>query len=362
MNKQSCRVLPSSWWCRQKSLNSYCPSRTGESQDMRAIQYNRFGGYDTLESATVPEPVPAQDQAVVRMTLAGINPLDNTVRSGKLPAAAVKDFPIRPGGFGVGVIDNPGGSDLPAGTRVVISGGRYGVGVDGTWADAVAVDPEHLLAVPDAVDDVAAAALTTGAGYLTAYLALTELAGFTLGSAVLAPGVGGAVGQGGVEVATVLGASHAITTATSTAKAEQGRARGYQVIDLSQESLKEGVARLTGGTGVDIVLDGVGGPLTGEALGALARGGRLISIGYAAGPHAMINVTDLIWKSASIHGFQFARFTAEQVNTVNRTLLELVENHRIDPVVDRVFPLDQAAEAARHLSENGPFGRVLLKM
>ncbi|MDT8912403.1 zinc-binding alcohol dehydrogenase family protein [Amycolatopsis sp. PS_44_ISF1] len=329
---------------------------------MRAIEYDRFGGYDTLKPVTVPDPAPAGDQAVVRMVFAGINPLDNTVRSGELPAGVVKAFPIRPGGFGVGVVEEPGGSALPPGTRVVVSGGRYGVGVDGTWAELVALDPAHLVAVPGAVGDLAAAALTTGAGYLTAYLALTGLAGFTPGATVLAPGAGGAVGQGGVEVAAVLGAERAITTATSAARAEQGRARGYQVIDLSQESLKEGVARLTGGSGVDIVLDGVGGPLTGEALGVLARGGRLISIGYAAGPHAMINVTDLIWKSASIHGFQFARFTAEQVNTVNRTLLELVEDHRIDPVVDRVFPLDRAAEAARHLKEGGPFGRVLLEM
>ncbi|MCU1686163.1 MAG: qor [Amycolatopsis sp.] len=327
---------------------------------MRAIQFGRFGSYDALEVVTVPEPVPAEGQALVRLAMAGINPLDDTTRSGKLPAGAVKPFPVRAGGSGVGVLEEPGNSALPAGTRVVLSGGRYGVGKDGTWADYVAVDPQHLLPVPDEVNDTSAAALTTGAGYLTAYLSLTELAGFRPGQTVLAPGVGGAVGQGGVEIAKVLGASLAITTATNAAKAELGRAAGFEVIDLSRESLRDGVARLTGGKGVDVVLDGVAGPLTGAALGALAVNGTLVSIGYAAGMDTTINVTDLIWKNAHVHGFRFALFSTDQVNTVNTKLLELVARNEITPIVDSVHALEDAADAQRHLIEGSPFGRVLL--
>ncbi|MER5793704.1 zinc-binding dehydrogenase [Streptomyces sp. NPDC001980] len=327
---------------------------------MRAIQYDQFGDYDVLRPVDVPRPEPGSGQALVRLTLAGIQPLDDTVRSGK--RGAVKPFPITPGGAGVGTVEEPGRSGPAAGIRVVISGGRYGVSADGTWAEYVAVDPAHLLAVPDGIDDTAAAALSTGAGYLTAYLALTELAGFQPGGTVLAPGSGGAVGQGGVEIARHLGASLAITTATSTAKAERSRAAGYEVIDLSRESLGDGVARLTDGKGVDVVLDGVAGPITGPALGALAWGGTLISIGYSAGTQADINVTDLIWKAAHVHGFLFALFTQEQVNAANAALLDLVAGKEITPLVDRVFPLEQAAEAQRHLIEGGPFGRVLLSL
>jgi NADPH:quinone reductase-like Zn-dependent oxidoreductase len=327
---------------------------------MRAVQFDRFGDYDVLDLVEVPRPVAANGQALVRLTVAGINPLDNTARSGHLPPGAVKPFPVRAGGFGTGVVEQSGDSGFAVGSRVVLSGGRYGVAVDGTWADLVAVEANNLLPIPDGVDDLAAAALTTGAGYLTAYLALTELAGFQAGGTVLAPGVGGAVGQGGVEMARVLGASKAITTATSTAKAERGRATGFEVIDLSRESLRDGVARLTDGKGVDVVLDGVGGPLTGDALGALAVDGTLVSVGYSAGTEARVNVTDLIWKNAHVHGFRFALFTPEQVNAGNTYLLELLARKEITPLVDSTYPLEQAAEAQRHLIEDGPFGRVLL--
>jgi NADPH:quinone reductase-like Zn-dependent oxidoreductase len=329
---------------------------------MRAIQYDQFGDYDVLRAVDIPKPVPDNGQALVRLTLAGTHPLDNTVRWGKLPPGAVKPFPVTPGTIGVGTVEVPGASGPAAGSRVMISGGRYGIALDGAWAEYIVVDPAHLLAIPDDIDDTSVAALSAGAGYLTAYLALTELAGFQPGGTVLAPGSGGAVGQGGVEIARHLGASLAITTATTTAKAELGRAAGYEVIDLTRESLRDGVARLTGGKGVDVVLDGVAGPITGQALGALARGGTLVSIGYSAGIRADINVTDLIWKAASVRGFQFAMFTQEQINRTNSLLLGLVARKEITPLVDRVFPLEQAAEAQRHLIEGGPFGRVLLSL
>lgn len=325
---------------------------------MRAVQFAAFGDYDVLDLVTAPDPKPANGDAVVRMTVAGVSPLDNTVRLGKLPA--VKPLPLIAGNSGVGVVEDPGDSALARGTRVVVAGGGYGVRADGTWAELIAVDPALLVAVPDAVDDVAAAALTTGAGYSTAYLALTDVIGFRAGQTVLAPGVGGSVGQGGVEIARVLGASKSITTATSTSKAERGRAAGFEVIDLTQESLREGVARLTGGAGVDVVLDGVGGDVTGEAIGALAVDGALVSIGYAAGMRTSVNVTDLIWKNAHVHGFRFALFTPEQIRANNATLLELLAAKEITPLVDSVFPLTEAAIAQRHLIEGGPFGRVLL--
>jgi NADPH2:quinone reductase len=331
-----------------------------EESEMRAIQYHRFGDYDVLGPATVPAPTAPEGWAVVRVALAGVSPLDDTARLGKLPAGAIKPFPVVPGVSGVGVLVEPGSSALPVGTRVALGGGRYGLGVDGVWAELVAADPADLVPIPDAVDDTTAAALTTGAGHLTALLALTEVVGFRPGQTVLAPGVGGAVGQGGVEIARVLGASKAITTATSSAKAAKGREAGFEVIDLTRESLRDGVRRSTEGKGVDVVLDGVGGAITGEALGALAVDGSLVSIGYSAGMAATIDVTDLIWKNAHIHGFRFALFTPEQVRAANLRLLDLVARKEISPIVDSVFPLAEAARAQRHLIEGGPFGRVLL--
>ena len=125
--------------------------------------------------------------------------------------------------------------------------------------------PPQVSLIPDGIDDDQAAAYLAGAGYLTGYLALTELAKFRPRQTVLAPGIGGAVGMETVQVARRLGASLAISTASSTKKANQARAAGYDhVIDLSKETLKEGVMRITEGKGVDIVVDGVSGKLTGE--------------------------------------------------------------------------------------------------
>src|SRR5262249_12121029 len=154
------------------------------------------------------------------------------------------------------------------------------------------------------VDDNHAAAFVAGAGYLTGYLALTEIAKFRPGQTVLAPAIGSAVGMETIQIARRLGASLVISTAGTSAKAEQARADGYEhVIDLSKESLKDGVLRITGGKGVDAVVDGVSGKLTGEALASLAFGGTLVIAGYAGGREAQVNVTDIIWKAATIRGF-----------------------------------------------------------
>ncbi|MGJ5898644.1 zinc-binding dehydrogenase [Streptomyces niveiscabiei] len=236
--------------------------------------------------------------------------------------------------------------------RVVVGGGLYGIG-----ADYLVAGPRPPAAAPRRGGRHGRRRAVGRGGYLTVYLALTELAGFRPGGAVLAPGSGGSVGQGGVEIARHLGAALAVTTATSTAKAELGRAAGYEVVDLTRESLRDGVARLTGGRGVDVVLDG---EVTGQALGVLARGGTLVGIGCSAGTHAGVDITDLIWKAAHIHGFSFSLFSLAQVDSANTVLLDLLAREAITPLVDRVFPLERAARAQRRLIEGGPFGRVLL--
>ena len=116
--------------------------------------------------------------------------------------------------------------------------------------------------------------------YVTAKMAL-NLAGFHAGKTVLAPAIGGSVGNAVTQLARALGAKHAISSTTNRAKAEQAKALGFnEVIDLSFEKLGDGVRRITGGYGADIVIDGVGGEVLSEALGALALGGSLTTLGY----------------------------------------------------------------------------------
>lgn len=327
---------------------------------MRAIQYERFGGYDELELVELAPPVPRDGQAVVQIALAGVSPLDNTVRAGHLPTA--RRLPNIPGGTGVGRIVQPGATGLAEGQRVLVSGGGLGVGLDGTWREQVVASPAQLFPIPDALTDEAVAALSTGVGHLTAYLALTELVRFAPGQRVLAPGIGGAVGQGTVEVARALGASQAISTASRSDKAELGRRAGHEVIDLSRESLRDGVQRLTGGRGVDVVIDGVGGSFTGDALGCLAPHGTLVSVGYSASTEATIRVTDLIWRTAHIHGYMFSLFSPETVAHGNRVLFDLLGQGKLRPVIAQRFALERAAEAQRHLIEDRPYGRVVLAL
>ncbi|MEV4256318.1 zinc-binding dehydrogenase, partial [Spirillospora sp. NPDC049652] len=132
------------------------------------------------------------------------------------------------------------------------------------------------------------------------------------------------------------------------------------IIDLERETLSDGVARLTGGAGVDVVLDSLGGDLTGPALGTLRRGGVLVSIGYTAGTKAAIDVTDLIWKTARMEGFLFTAFSQQEIADTYRTLLEHLAAHTLRPAIDRVYPLEQAAEAQRRVIEDRPLGRVFL--
>lgn len=328
---------------------------------MKAIQYQAYGSYEENRLVELPTPRPAEGEVLVEMRTAGINPLDDTLRSGHIYMATPQNLPRVGGQTGAGVVVESRAAGLAAGDRVFVTGRGFGLVADGTWRQYLAAPAAGLWRIPESVDDDHAAAFLAGAGYLTGYLALTEMAKFQQGQTVLAPGIGGAVGMETVQVARRLGAALAISTASTAAKAEQARAAGYDaVIDLSQESLKDGVMRLTGGKGVDVVVDGVSGPLTGQALGALATGGTLITVGYSGGRTAQIDVTDVIWKAATVRGFTFRLFAPETIGAAQATLLGYLVEGALQPTIARVFPLSEAAEAVRYLIEGRPFGRVLL--
>jgi NADPH2:quinone reductase len=236
--------------------------------------------------------------------------------------------------------------------------GPYGVSEDGTYSEWIAVRDEDLCLIPDNIDDATAGGAPVA--YLTAQITLTQ-AGFEPGKTVLAPAIGGSVGNAVTQLARAQGAGKAISTTTNPAKAEQARALGFRdIIDLSAESLADGVARITGGRGVDIVIDSVGGALTGQALATLAPDGVLTSLGYSAGRKTTIDVTDLIWKRARMSGFiLFAQSHAVKA-AAWATILSLLTSGRVKPIVERTYKLDAAAEALRHLIEDRPFGRVVL--
>jgi len=328
---------------------------------MKAIQYLQYGDYSRNRLVELARPEARAGEVIVEMRTVGINPLDNTFRSGHHYAATPENLPRVGGQTGVGAVVESQSEDFKAGDRVFVRGTGFGLTADGTWREFVAAPASGLSHVPETVDDDHAAAYLAGAGYLTGYLALTELAKFKPGQTVLAPAIGGAVGMETVQVARRLGAALTISTAGNTQKAEQARAAGYEhVIDLSRESLKDGVHRITEGKGVDVVVDGVSGNLTAEALASLAFGGTVVVAGYAGGRQANVNVTDIIWRAATIRGFTFRLFTPETVAAAGATLLGYLKEGTLHPTIGKVFPMSEAAEAVRFLIEDRPFGRVLM--
>ena len=328
---------------------------------MKAIQYRSYGDYSENRLVELPQPPLKDGEVLVAMRTVGINPLDNTFRSGNYYGATPENLPRIGGQTGAGVVVASKSDAFEAGKRVFVRGPGFGIIADGTWREFVAAPATALSHIPDSIDDDHAAAFLAGAGYLTGYLALTEFAKFKPGQTVLAPAVGGAVGMETVQVARRLGASLAISTASSTEKAERARAAGYEhVIDLSRENLKAGVLRITEGKGVDVIVDGVSGKLTREALASLAFGGTAVIAGYAGGREAEVNVTDIIWKAATIRGFTFRFFAQQTVAEASTALLEFLKEGALQPTIDKVFPLSEAAEAVRHLIEDRPFGRVLM--
>jgi NADPH:quinone reductase len=323
---------------------------------MRAMRARGFNGYGDLELVDLPKPDVADERVLVRMTAAGVTPLDHTILSGQFPKAQA---PLVLGNEGAGIVDEAGGTEFPAGSRVMFTG-PYGVFEDGTYSEWLAVRKENLCLIPDGIDIVNAGGMPVA--YLTAQIALS-LADFKADKTVLAPGIGGSVGNAVTQLARALGANHAISSTTSHIKAEQAKSLGFdEVIDLSSETLSDGVRRITGGYGADIVIDAIGGEIFSEALSTLALGGSLTTLGYSAGRTATIDVTHLIWKRASIKSFSlFAQPPAAWANAW-KTIIPLLASGGIKPIVAKTFPLAEASDALRYLIEDRPFGRVVLRI
>src|ERR1700757_3619046 len=292
---------------------------------MLAIEANTFSGYGGLQQVELPKPQTAKDRVLVRVTAAGVTPLEYTVLSGGHPRAKA---PLVLGNEGAGVVEDGGDSGFAVGSRVMFTG-PYGVGENGAWQEWLLVRPEHLTLVPDAIDDVVAASLPVAC--LTAQITLT-LAGFRPGMTVLAPGIGGSVGNATYQLARAEGASRVISTAGSGAKAVRARELGFEdVVDLTTEGLAEGVRRITAGKGVDIVIESIGGIVTSEALSSLDLGGILITLGYSAGRRTTIDLTDLIWKRARMAGFSLFAQSPTAIATAWQDVIPLMVTGSVKP-------------------------------
>jgi NADPH2:quinone reductase len=308
---------------------------------MRAMRAEQFSGYEALKLVELPKPAVTDGKVLVRITAAGVTPLDHTILVGDFH---IPEKPLILGNEGAGAVEEGGGADFPAGSRVMFWG-TYGAFEDGTYCEWIAVRKEDLCLIPDNVDDASAA------GILVAYLT----------AQVLAPAIGGSVGNAVTQLGRALGAKHAISSTTNHAKAEQAKALGFnEVIDTSVENLTDGVRRITDGYGADIIIDGIGGEVLSEAVKALAPGGSLITLGYSASRKTTIDVTSLIVSQTSIRGFNMFSQPQAIVADAWKSTASLLQSGAIKPIVAKTFPLVEAADALRYLVEGRPFGRVVL--
>jgi NADPH:quinone reductase len=232
-----------------------------------------------------------------------------------------------------------------------------GVFRDGTWAEIVAAPASSLRRLPEGVSFEEGAALTNVG--VTAYGAL-RTAELKAGETLVVLGATGGVGSAGVQIGKAIGA-RVIAVVSTAGKAERLQTLGADhVVALSDGPLAEQVQRLTERKGADVVLDTVGGDVTGQAVSGLASFGRVVHLGYSAGTRLTIDSLDLISKPSTIIGFNIFLVPAERSAKDVDEVIALAAKKKYRAVVDKTFPMSEVAEATRYLDERKAVGKVVL--
>lgn len=342
---------------------------------MRAVVIREHGGPEVLSFEDRPKPTPGPRQVRVEVRAVGLNHLDLWVRNG-VPGHAFP-LPIVPGCDVAGVVDSlgPGVAGIAVGDEVVVAPGvscgrclccrsgddalcrTYGIlgeSQDGGCQESLVVSDIGTFPKPPGLDWAHAAAVPLT--FLTAWHMLKTRARVQPGESVLVHAAGSGVSAAAIQIATLLGA-RVLTTAGSDEKCARGVALGaeeavnYRTADFARE-----VRRWTGGRGVDVVVDHVGADTFERSLRCLVKGGRYVTCGATSGFEMKTDFRPVFFKSLSILGSTMGG--AHELATV----LSLVTSGRLLPIVDRVFPLEQIAEAHRRLASREVFGKVVLQV
>lgn len=337
---------------------------------MKAIRFHEHGDVGVLRYEDAPDPVAAPGRAIVRVRACALNHLDLWERRGldrvKLPLPHISGSDI------AGEVFDPGGSALARGARVMLQPGLrcghcracaegrenqcreydvLGLRSDGGYAELVSVPVENLISLPADIDFTTAAAFPLT--FLTAWHMLMTRAQLHAGDVVLVLAGGSGVGQAAIQLARHFGARVFATSAA--AKAERTRALGAEhVFDHYAGDFAADLRRLTDGRGADIVVEHVGEATWERSVRALAAGGRLVTCGATTGHAAAVDLRHLFARQLSLLGCYMGRFSELQAASAL-----LFEGH-VQPVIDTVFPLAQAADAQRRLEEKGQFGKIVL--
>jgi NADPH:quinone reductase-like Zn-dependent oxidoreductase len=340
---------------------------------MKAIVMRDHGDPSVLQYTDVPEPAVGHNEVLVRVKACALNHLDLWVRRG-MPGV---EFPLPhiPGSDVAGEIAKVGEgvTTVFVGQKVVLFPGvtcgkctaclsgrdnlckeftNLGYMVDGGCAEFVKCPEVNCLPYPEGLDWVHAAAIPLV--FVTAWHMLVTRAQLQPGEEVLVLGAGSGVGSAAIQIAKFLGA-RVITTAGSEEKLAKGKEVGAdEVINHKTMSIGKEVRRLTGGRGVDVVFEHVGVATWADSVKSMARGGRLVTCGATTGYDAKLDLRFLFTRQLSILGSYMG--TKEEL----RTALKLVEQGRLKPVIDKVWPLRDCAAAHAYLEAGNQFGKVVL--
>jgi NADPH:quinone reductase-like Zn-dependent oxidoreductase len=340
---------------------------------LKAVRFHRFGGPEVLAVEEVPDPQPGPDDVVLRVTACALNHIDVDIRAGtsRLPIP----LPFTPGGECVGEIESLGSavSGWERGERVlpylIVSSGscrfcRTGrehlcvakaitsMNPDCGWSEQLVCGAGQLLRAPARLGDESAAALQGAFG--TAWHMLFTRGGLRAGETVLIDSVASGIGSAALQLAKVAGA-FTIGTASSEAKLARAAELGLDVgIDHTREDVVAVVRGATRGHGADLVFEHVGGDHFRRGLESLAVDGRLVVCGAHTGEVVPFDVVALFRTEKRVIGaFAYTRAEAERC-------IELAERGVIEPIVDSVFPLAEAARAMERLESREHFGKIVL--
>lgn len=341
---------------------------------MKAIAFRKHGGPEVLELIDLPLPEPRAQEVRVRVKAVALNHLDIWVRNGwpglKLPLPHVLGSDV------AGVVDALGAevTDLAAGAEVLVNPGvscgvcerclsgqdvlcrRYqiiGEDLAGGYAEFVCVPRQNILPKPKKLTFEEAACLPLT--FLTAWHMLFSRAQLVAGEAVLVHAAGSGVGSAAVQLAKLAGAT-VIATASTPEKLAKARALGADhLINYAETDFLEEVKKITSRRLVDVVFEHVGASTWDKSIACLPKGGRLVICGATTGHDVKLDLRTLFYKSISLLGSTMGS-KAELFR-----VLELVEQGRLVPVLDRVLPLEQAAEAHGLLTNRQSFGNVVLR-
>ena len=323
---------------------------------MRALTCPEHGsgeGEKLVLEADWPTPELGDNDVMINVKAAGLNFPDVLQIQGKYQFQPEMPFVV--GSEASGIVEAVGSAvtRFQPGDEVITMGGGF--------REQAVCNEGVVFPKPKALsfEEGAGIAIT----YFTSYHALKQRANLQAGETLLVLGAAGGVGTTAVELGKLMGAK-VIAAASSDEKLELCKQLGAdELINYSEVSLKDKVKELTGGKGVDVVYDPVGGDFSEQALRSMAWNGRFLVIGFAAGPIPKIPLNLTLLKGCSIVGVFWGRFTGEEpeVNLKNiEELWELFEAGKIKPVVTDNFPVEQYADAFQCMTERRARGKVIL--